>query len=141
MSESQPLQRRLVRRTIALKVPCQVFENMCKVRGVTLEQAEPSVLRREDGYVIFDSMSHYAPAKVIATLKEQPPGLGDMVAAGLSAVGITKERVTKLMGKDCGCAERQKKLNELGQQAAAAVRKLTGQEPPADGKKLDDQTH
>lgn len=42
------------------------------------------------------------------------PGLGDMVAAGLSAIGITKERVSKLAGGDCGCQKRQKALNELG---------------------------
>ena len=42
------------------------------------------------------------------------PGLGDMVAAGLSAVGVTKERVSKALGKPCGCAKRQAKLNELG---------------------------
>jgi hypothetical protein len=47
------------------------------------------------------------------------PGLGDMVAAGLSAVGITKDRaqaVAQAVGlQDCGCAERQRRLNELGQ--------------------------
>lgn len=42
------------------------------------------------------------------------PGLGDIVAAGLAAVGITKERVSKALGRPCGCAERQKKLNDLG---------------------------
>jgi len=46
------------------------------------------------------------------------PGLGDMVAAGLSSLGITKERVNavaKSVGvNDCGCHERQRKLNELG---------------------------
>lgn len=42
------------------------------------------------------------------------PGLGDMVAAGLSAIGITKERMSKLAGGDCGCAKRQKALNDLG---------------------------
>ena len=41
-------------------------------------------------------------------------GLGDMVAAGLSSVGITKERVSAIVGGDCGCHERQQKLNELG---------------------------
>ena len=41
-------------------------------------------------------------------------GLGDYVAKGLSAIGITKERVSKVLGKPCGCAKRQKKLNELG---------------------------
>ena len=46
------------------------------------------------------------------------PGLGDMVASGLAAVGITKERaqaVASAVGvKDCGCKKRQEKLNELG---------------------------
>lgn len=47
-----------------------------------------------------------------------PRGLGDMVADGLSAVGITKERVQAVASavgvKDCGCGGRQRKMNELG---------------------------
>lgn len=50
---------------------------------------------------------------VIAVCRVQPPGLGDMVAAGLSAVGITKERVEAVVGP-CGCDERQELLNRLG---------------------------
>lgn len=42
------------------------------------------------------------------------PGLGDMLKAGLSAVGITEERVSKALGKPCGCSKRAAKLNELG---------------------------
>jgi hypothetical protein len=43
------------------------------------------------------------------------PGLGDMVAAGLSAVGITPERVSAALGvKDCGCKKRQEQLNDFG---------------------------
>lgn len=41
-------------------------------------------------------------------------GLGDIVAAGLSAIGITKERVSAAVGGDCGCAARQQALNEWG---------------------------
>jgi hypothetical protein len=45
----------------------------------------------------------------------QRPGLGDMVAAGLSALGITPERASKALGvKDCGCKKRQQQLNDLG---------------------------
>jgi hypothetical protein len=44
-----------------------------------------------------------------------PPGLGDMVAAGLSAVGITPERVSAALGvEDCGCKKRQATLNQIG---------------------------
>jgi hypothetical protein len=46
--------------------------------------------------------------------KPQPMGLGDMVAAGLSVIGITKERVSALVGGDCGCEQRQEWVNELG---------------------------
>ena len=45
-----------------------------------------------------------------------PPGLGDMVAAGLSAVGITKERVEAVVGGPCGCSERQAWMNDAGAQ-------------------------
>jgi hypothetical protein len=42
-------------------------------------------------------------------------GLGDMVASGLSAIGITPERVSAALGvKDCGCKQRQQQLNDLG---------------------------
>jgi hypothetical protein len=45
-------------------------------------------------------------------------GLGDMAAAALGAVGITKERAQavaeKLGVKDCGCNRRQKWMNEMG---------------------------
>lgn len=44
-------------------------------------------------------------------------GLGDVVADGLSAIGITKElaqKAAKAVGlKDCGCDGRQKALNDL----------------------------
>ena len=48
---------------------------------------------------------------------DAPParaGLGDMVAAGLAAVGITPERVSRVLGRPCGCKERAATLNELG---------------------------
>jgi hypothetical protein len=47
-------------------------------------------------------------------LIDHGPGLGDMVAAGLSSVGITKERVSRALGRPCKCPKRQQKLNELG---------------------------
>lgn len=46
------------------------------------------------------------------------PGLGDMVAAGLDAIGITKDRVQAVASavsvKDCGCKQRQQKMNSWG---------------------------
>lgn len=38
-----------------------------------------------------------------------------MVAAGLSAVGITKERVSAVVNAPCGCQERQAALNAIGE--------------------------
>ena len=46
--------------------------------------------------------------------KRPGAGLGDMVKAGLSAVGITEDRVSKVIGRPCGCGQRAAKLNELG---------------------------
>lgn len=46
------------------------------------------------------------------------PGLGDYVAAGLAAMGITKERaqaVASAVGvNDCGCRKRQEQMNAAG---------------------------
>jgi len=46
----------------------------------------------------------------------EPPkaGLGDIVASALTAIGITKELVSAVVGGDCGCSKRQEQLNELG---------------------------
>ena len=41
-------------------------------------------------------------------------GLGDIVKAGLSAIGITEQRVSKAIGRPCGCGKRAEKLNDLG---------------------------
>jgi hypothetical protein len=43
-----------------------------------------------------------------------PRGLGDIVKAGLSAIGITEERVSAAIGRPCGCSQRAEALNELG---------------------------
>jgi hypothetical protein len=41
-------------------------------------------------------------------------GLGDIVKAGLSAIGITEERVSQAIGRPCGCSKRAEALNEIG---------------------------
>jgi len=41
-------------------------------------------------------------------------GLGDLVAAGLAAIGITPERVSAVIGKPCKCKQRQQALNAVG---------------------------
>ncbi len=56
--------------------------------------------------------------RVFAKCRRQRRGLGDWVAWLLSLVGITKQRanaVARAIGREsCGCAERQERLNELG---------------------------
>jgi hypothetical protein len=82
------------------------FEMRCVERGYTLDEVRPCIVS-EDGDTITVDETH-------AAYPRAKPGLGDMVAAGLSVVGITKERVSKAVGGDCGCSKRQEKLNELG---------------------------
>ena len=40
-------------------------------------------------------------------------GLGDLIESALSTVGITPDRVTKLIGRDCGCKKRKEWLNRI----------------------------
>jgi hypothetical protein len=49
-----------------------------------------------------------------------PARLGSWIAAGLTAVGITPERVKKIVG-DCGCARRKNKLDALGEGVTTAI--------------------
>jgi hypothetical protein len=51
---------------------------------------------------------------IYAACKQQPTGLGDWVKAGLSAIGITQERVAAVLGSCGGCPQRQEALNEFG---------------------------
>lgn len=48
------------------------------------------------------------------TIHNCGPGLGDAVAAGLSAIGITPERVAAVTGRPCNCKHRQQAINEWG---------------------------
>jgi hypothetical protein len=89
-------------------ISCRIghLEQRCRERGYTLEEVRACIVS-QDGDTITVDETHPAYPRA-------RPGLGDMVAAGLSAVGITKERVSKLAGGGCGCAKRQAALNELG---------------------------
>jgi hypothetical protein len=40
-------------------------------------------------------------------------GLGDVIHRALSSVGVTPERVSRWVGRECGCKERQDRLNSL----------------------------
>jgi len=82
------------------------FEARCRERGYSLDDVRPCIVA-EDGDIITVDETHPAYPR-------PKPGLGDMVAAGLSAIGITKERVSAVVGGDCGCAKRQEALNALG---------------------------
>jgi len=89
-------------------IRCRIghLESRCRERGYTLEQVQPCIVS-QDGDTITVDETHpaYPRAK---------PGLGDMVKAGLSAVGITEERVSKAIGRPCGCSKRAEQLNAIG---------------------------
>lgn len=59
----------------------------------------------------------------MATEKRERKLLGDRVEAALTLVGITKERVSNLLGRECHCSERQQKLNELDLWARQVLRR------------------
>lgn len=102
------------------------LEQRAAQRGSTLANVRACIVREHGGGMITVDETH--PAYPHAR-----PGLGDRVAAGLAAVGITKERVSRWTGKkDCGCKKRQELLNKLGQKVVDYVRGNNGD-------KLDDR--
>ena len=83
------------------------FDRLAENRGHDASAAAASITADHgDGWVEVDTEHPAYP--------RARPGLGDIVAAGLSAVGITKERVSAVVGRDCGCQKRQEALNALG---------------------------
>lgn len=84
------------------------LEARCRERGYTLDEVRPCIVAAEGDTIIVDETHPAYP-------KAARPGLGDMVADGLAAVGITKERMQAVIGRPCNCPERQAALNRLGQ--------------------------
>ena len=86
------------------------LEARCRQRGYTLEQVQACIVSQDGDRLVVDETHKAYPHK--------RPGLGDMVAAGLDAIGVTKERVQAVASavgvKDCGCKKRQEALNNLG---------------------------
>lgn len=87
------------------------FEVRLRERGYTLDEVRDCIVSEEGDLITVDETHPAYP-------RARRPGLGDIVAAGLDAVGITKERVQAVASrvgiKDCGCKQRQQRLNELG---------------------------
>lgn len=98
-----------------------------KSRGYTLQQVEACIVGRDGDTITVDETHPAYP--------HPRKGLGDHVADGLAAVGITKERVARWTGKkDCGCKKRQELLNKLGQKVVDFVRGNNADQ-------LDDKPH
>lgn len=88
----------------------------CRDRGYTLAEAWPAVVWQAGDDIGVDPEHPAYPR----------PGLGDLVASGLAAVGITKRRVSvvaKAFGvRGCGCSKRQRALNALGRRLGFGAR-------------------
>jgi hypothetical protein len=82
------------------------LEARCRERGYTLDQVRACIVSQDGDKVTVDETHPAYPRKKL--------GLGGMIKAGLSAIGITEERVSKAIGKPCGCSKRAAKLDQLG---------------------------
>lgn len=87
----------------------------CVQRGYSWNEITPCLTADlGDGWYEVDVEHPAYPRAQKPGVSPQKAGLGDMVKAGLSAIGITEERVSAVIGRPCGCSERAEKLNELG---------------------------
>ena len=83
------------------------FETIVKARGYKWDEIVDCIALIEGEWLEIDEHHEAYP--------KDKKGLGDMVAAGLAAVGITEERVKKVTGrKECGCKKRRQYLNKVG---------------------------
>ena len=50
-----------------------------------------------------------------------PLPIGTAISRGLSAVGITPEKIKRVLGRDCGCDKRKSALDAVGAAVSSAV--------------------
>lgn len=98
---------------------CVFSENVCVACGFIRRNASHRSIcvppqRHHKVQVIVPPPSMADIPSVTEIAESSAPGLGDYVANALSAIGITKERVSAAVGGDCGCAARQQAMNEWG---------------------------
>jgi len=91
-----------------IQCPRSHLKARCIERRHAWKDVTACIVADQGDYLIVDETHPAYPATT------KPPGLGDMVAAGLSAIGITKERVEAVVGRPCGCSKRAEALNALG---------------------------
>lgn len=70
---------------------------------------------------IHEMAENIAKATAPAWVPVPNPMVGDRLANALAFFGVTKERVSKAVGGDCGCQERQTGLNKVGGIVAKTV--------------------
>lgn len=98
----------------------------CSERGYQIAEVMPCVVGKDgDQWTIDETHWAYPTAK--------PAGLGDRVASALNSIGITKDRVSALIGAPCSCPERQAALNKFGAKYLGLPAGTTANtpEPPA----------
>jgi hypothetical protein len=94
---------------------------------------DPVTLRCPRCGFIAEKLPHYRQCQTIeeqarahleawshGRIKIPPLRLGSLIAAGLNLVGVTEERVKKLVG-DCGCSQRKNKLDQVGEGVTKAI--------------------
>jgi hypothetical protein len=91
---------------------------------------------RAGGYVVQNLIwgernARGLPVGEIPTLPQPPKTstakrelIGDKIKKALSVVGITEERVSKLIGRPCGCSRRAQKLNDIDAGARNTVKAI-----------------
>jgi hypothetical protein len=102
---------------------------MDKRKQVTTHEPDHPLFRySEDALASTFPGEDYNPVVLLPPREERavPKGWGDRLEGALSYVGVTKERVEKWLGQNCGCTERQEKLNDLGRWVRRA---LLGKDP------------
>jgi hypothetical protein len=80
------------------------LEQRCLERGYEFDSVRECIVSEDGDELVVDENHPKYPRK----------GIGDLVAGGLKAVGITPERVGRLTGKPCNCNKRRKVLNSIG---------------------------
>jgi hypothetical protein len=99
------------------------LEARCRERGYTLVEVMPCVVSTDgDNWTI--DVEHPAYPRV-PRRDPRAVGLGEWISRGLAAIGITPSRVSRWLGRECGCKARAAALDRAGFRLLDGWRRLT----------------
>ena len=102
-----------------IEIERKMFESFCALEEWPIDLAKDAIVKETNTMIFLDNSKLPTHPQL---RHRRGLGLGDLVAKILAALGITPKRVSKMLGRSCGCNKRKQKLNQVGDYITKFIR-------------------